>query len=381
MNRDPDEIIAAWLEAGPSKIPEAPLQAVLVAVQSRPHAVRFSRRPAIFVGDRRREMAILATVSIAVILAGTALLGLGEPRAGIGGPPSPRFPTSPSPTGAPSLDDLESHISATIGPIQTPNSIGVGFGSVWVTTHTGGGLIRIDPATYSTTWIALESVQVGNVLVFTSDSVWVGRGPGAYAEQVRLDPKTNRVTAVVPVSGRAAFGGGYVWTYNGQVLTQIDAATARVVDQVRVTDPDPETGVAFGRGSVWVATSQHGLFRVDPVSKKVLAQIDVSAWKVASDGTEVWTVEEGRGVSRIDTIRNRVAATVDIAGAVFPVVANGLVWVTGDQGLTVLDATTAVITDELATGQTNYVGVGFGSVWVPKFHLNEVWRVDWPVSH
>jgi len=107
----------------------------------------------------------------------------------------------------------------------------------------------------------------------------------------------------------------------------------------------------------------------------------VPAWKVVSDGQDIWTIDEAEGtITRIDAIRNAVGTTVDTRGGILPRVANGLVWVVGHERLVIVDSATAQIVGEYAlTGEVGYVEVGFGSVWIPRFDGNEVWRIDYPL--
>jgi hypothetical protein len=100
---------------------------------------------------------------------------------------------------------------------------------------------------------------------------------------VRVDGRTGRVEARVPVGGRAALGrgagamwavasgGGYMRALNGPLL-EIDPATNRVTARIPLRTPGGEPVVAFGvqvaAGAVWVWGPRH-LLRIDPRRDRV----------------------------------------------------------------------------------------------------------------
>jgi hypothetical protein len=96
VKRDPDAILAAWLEEGPGGLPEVTRRAI--AVNTRTTNQR--RRP-IWELQRRPSMNPFARIAVAAIaliaLIGGAVYVFG-PTGGVGGPPA----ASPSPTSSPS---------------------------------------------------------------------------------------------------------------------------------------------------------------------------------------------------------------------------------------------------------------------------------------
>jgi DNA-binding beta-propeller fold protein YncE len=79
----------------------------------------------------------------------------------------------------------------------------------------------------------------------------------------RIDPSTNRITAVIPAgkgAGAVAVGAGSVWVADevGGTITRIDPRTLRVVGTTKL-DSIP-VDLAVGGGEVWVAARQREPF-------------------------------------------------------------------------------------------------------------------------
>jgi streptogramin lyase len=97
-------------------------------------------------------------------------------------------------------------------------------------------------------------------------SVWVlSQSDGSVA---RIDPHTNKVTAVIEAQvpgagGEICYGGGFIWvTMNGTPVTRIDPVRNKVVDQYG--NYKQADAIRYGFGSIWV--SDHGkgeLWRID----------------------------------------------------------------------------------------------------------------------
>jgi hypothetical protein len=98
---DPDAILAAWLEDGPTRLPDATRRAIGVATRSTDQ-----RRLPIWVPRRYAQMnsfaklAVAAVVVVAVGAMGIALLNPGQ-RSGVGGLPAPSLSVSSAPSAFP----------------------------------------------------------------------------------------------------------------------------------------------------------------------------------------------------------------------------------------------------------------------------------------
>ncbi|MGI9603002.1 MAG: Vgb family protein [Acidimicrobiales bacterium] len=190
-----------------------------------------------------------------------------------------------------------------------------------------------------------------------------------------VDAPEATITARLAVSSPyvAAVGEEAVWvaSTDRDEVVRIDPRTNRIVASVPV-EASP-TGVAIGAGAVWVASRETGLvLRIDPARNEVVATIVVGespVWVTTAAGA-VWVANNGDNtVSRIDPTSDTVVATIDVAGGPAVVAAGaGAVWV-GHGGLvTRIDPSTNAIADEVEIGVG--VTVGAGAVWVSDGSAN-----------
>jgi hypothetical protein len=162
------------------------------------------------------------------------------------------------------------------------NDILAGGGFVWVTNYEQnsrpGALHKIDARTGR----VIATLRIGfdpESLALGFGSLWVVNGTGGYV--TRLDPRTNRVMARITTGTdewntnftlhSVATGYGAVWVVDHRdgTLVRIDPGTDRVTS--RLTLPLPTNvgaldawDVALGNGSIWVHAEPHLVFRIDP---------------------------------------------------------------------------------------------------------------------
>ena len=138
-------------------------------------------------------------------------------------------------------------------PVDSPTGVDFGFGSVWTVSASHGTVSRVDPETGKVT----AKIKVGRGAVDIavdkrSGAVWVAglylpkdydgvdpRGNPEYNKLSRVDPRTNRVVAEIPIGGNS-----------------------------------PDSGVqnvAVGERAVWVTSDNGKLYEVDPTKNKVAA--------------------------------------------------------------------------------------------------------------
>lgn len=111
VKRDPDAILASWLEDGPMRLPDATRRAIAVHTRT----TQQSRRP-IWVPWRTPLMnpfARMAAVAIVIAIAVGGAIYLLSPGTGVGGLPTATPTPSPRPTPVPS-------VAAAATPIATP---------------------------------------------------------------------------------------------------------------------------------------------------------------------------------------------------------------------------------------------------------------------
>jgi YVTN family beta-propeller protein len=132
-----------------------------------------------------------------------------------------------------------------------------------------------------------------------SDAVWI-TGDAMDRRLFRLDPKTARVVAVVPlpfVPSSVAVGDGAVWV-TGQLadaVARVDPATNRVAATIKV-GREPMT-VAAGSNAVWVGNAlDETLSHIDPRTNRVTATVPVGSVPRAMvvDGRSVWVATDER---------------------------------------------------------------------------------------
>jgi hypothetical protein len=156
-------------------------------------------------------------------------------------------------------------------------------------------------------------------------AIWIGThtGVGMY----RIDPQTNRLTAFVRIGeGQClpiAAGAGKLWVTNcaGNAgvayVYEIDASANKVVHRY------DGISAAYGDGSLWMrSVDGTELFRIDPASQQVIARIKLPALAnqrygpfVAADcGGTVW-LNANTSEVKIDAATNRVAAVIKLPHA------------------------------------------------------------------
>jgi virginiamycin B lyase len=157
-------------------------------------------------------------------------------------------------------------LKATIG--SGANGIGVGEGAVWVSNYSDGTVSKIDPTSGTTTQIDLSVIRTvsGSQLNLAGGPATVGIGFGsAWVSDVkngvvyRIDPATDQVVATIPV-GRpsseyasdiaAADGSMWVASPESKTIVRINPATNSVSGRIHV--PYTPNGLTVGDGSVWV---------------------------------------------------------------------------------------------------------------------------------
>jgi len=364
-----------------------------------------------------------ALVVAAALVAGCGSGGSGSfqthsPIAALPSPkacPSPGVMPLPSPSTAPEPPADKSVVLATI-PFSSgsaPESVAVGFGSVWVITHHSNTVFRIDPATNQViASIKIEvpgqEVGVGSVVVGTH-AVWVPVGVQPDSQLWRIDPPTNQVTLKIPMvdAGDLADWADAMWL---DIDPQIGAALRRQVVQI-----DPNTGktlrtvdlgpalisprytpaLAYGLGSLWVVVGNNQLARVDPSTGHVIATIktpDVPSGygTLAFAGNDVFIAQSDNTVARVDGGTNCVDG-VAYLGANLPsdkpvppplsiFTASGGLYVSFDRGaLALLDPGNLTVRRSVRFDVQNAPGrpsFGFGSIWYPTFKNDSVLRVQ-----
>jgi YVTN family beta-propeller protein len=210
-----------------------------------------------------------------------------------------------------------------------------------------------------------------------------------------IDPKTNEIVDEVQVGlrpGPLAIGDDAVWIGNldERTLTKIDAKHRTVGGTYPLSNRTP-TGIAVGRGSVWVAHGALGkLAAIDPEFGQVLTTIDVAGpglgtvnGSVAVGDGAVWAVYGDSTLARVDPAKLKVIGRTLTGNApAGVVVANGYVWVVNTDSATVQRfAPETFEQGPLGTPTTvgkrpTSIAAGDGAVWVANTGEDTVTRIE-----
>jgi virginiamycin B lyase len=193
----------------------------------------------------------------------------------------------------------------------------------------------------------------------TDDAVWVASSKPASVH--RIDPKTNKEVAIVPVPG------------------------------------DPCAGLAFGFGSLWVPLcakqeraeqsrgKQNSIVRVDPRTNRISATIPIGPageeGGIAASNDSIWIVTDSAGtLVRIDPVTNRARQKLSIApGSYNPLFSESMIWITGGSAdiLTAVDASSGAVLATIRVGpKPRFLAAGGGSIWTLNQGDGTVTRVD-----
>jgi streptogramin lyase len=226
--------------------------------------------------------------------------------------------------------------------------------------------------------------------------VWVQRD----REVVRVDPRTNRVVARLPMgppgSDLGAVGGGSLWlTQVAQgTVTRMDPSTGRTVATIRVPGAQAPLGidVAVGAGVVWVAYDLGTLggtilARIDPATDTVAATVKLADSEVALavSGRAVLVLTRGVATSgvayQIDAATGRVVARIQACrGGNAAAFGAGAFWITCDEGQLlrvdpVAHRLAATVALGGAAGSAGRVVTDERAVWVTNLE-DTLFRVD-----
>lgn len=142
-----------------------------------------------------------------------------------------------------------------------PNGLSAIGGALWVTDHTAGKLLRIDPRTNRITGsVALPGADW---VTAAAGSLWVSQETNVVA---RVDPKTLKVLARVPVKRNplgSAVVDGNLWVpcIDANTIVVIDPKTAKVV-RTFAGGPSPIVVLPVGN-RVWLShTTGNALWRM-----------------------------------------------------------------------------------------------------------------------
>lgn len=269
----------------------------------------------------------------------------------------------------------------------TPDWQAIGDAAVYVSNKAKNSVSKLDPKTNK----VLAVIEVGSKpcsgLTIGFGSLWV---PNCGDNTVsRVDLNTDKVTATFPTGiadteGGIASGAGSIWllTDKNGTLARIDPADNKVVAEILV--PPGSFCVAFGEGAAWVtSTVGNSLTRVDPNTNLVGETIPVGKaprFLAIGEGS-IWTLNQTEGnVSRVDPKTNKVVATIEVGvpGEGGDIAAGeGQIWVTAfGFPISRIDPATNKVVQQFKGEGGDAIRAGLGSVFLSNLRAGTLWRLD-----
>jgi sugar lactone lactonase YvrE len=298
----------------------------------REQALRHEPRPDAWPRLQRRlrrepiRRAVLAAGLVLVVLAGIMAPGLLARRA--------EEPTTPA-VGTPAVVPGRPVVAARIRLDRPVGPFAIGFGAIWATAQ--DALIRIDLRTNRV--VATIPMRLGGSdgggrsIAFGEGAVWVTSGEDVV---YRVDPAANRVTTSIPVPAgpiEVVVAAGTVWVTQDAdpgegLVTRIDARTNKLLPPVPVpTNPGP---IRSGLDAVWVVDCCT-FGRIDPRRGTVTQPVHHVGDIWAVGGGALWGTyadRDGSGVQRVDPDTGRVLARIPIPHDLAMAFGLGTLWVT-----------------------------------------------------
>jgi hypothetical protein len=248
--------------------------------------------------------------------------------------------------------------------------IAAGFGSTWIGGY-DDEVVRLD----ATTRRVITRIYAGPLIsgvVATADAVWVVVNPdNSPTELLRIDPRTNRVVARVPVAasavdrgvaeaGPALLGSGReLWLLGADGGARIDPRSGRATATVAWHLPGSAYAEAFALNddALWVRATNGWLLRFDPRDGTRTAGLrsaqGMSGLGAVPGGDVVISTRDGT-VTRLDGATGRTIWTARLPGSVST--AWRTVAITGDVAWVLRDdpgrAETWLVALDLSSGRT-----------------------------
>jgi YVTN family beta-propeller protein len=232
------------------------------------------------------------------------------------------------------IDSRSRTVLATFPAGTAPTDLAVGDGALWVATSSFR-LLKIDPASKTATSIRLP--RSPNPLQQASAS-WVaaaGRMVWATGAATALRVAPSRLPVVFPnvnCCGGIAIGGGRVWIADDTALRGLNAGTGQTVIRVPLRFAGGQ--VAFGAPYIWVAEPRgRQVWAIDPRTGKLGGSVSVGIHPdgIAIANGAVWVASADGTVSRIDPTSLQVVKQIKVGGTPAGIAAgNGAVWVAVD---------------------------------------------------
>src|SRR5262245_22217381 len=289
---------------------------------------------------RRRRLGAALLVGLAVILG----LVLWQ----VGGVPFDTATPPPTPANAARIDPDSNEVVQAASGGSSGSSAVAAEGGLWVTTQEG--VVKRDELT-GTVEQTLETSEGVYLLASGYGAIWVTTASIA-PELVRINPATGDTKSVdISAGARTPFIGGGVMP------------------------------VATGSHAVWVVNSEGILWKIDPITMRIVFAKDVAlvGSSIATAAGSVWVADTlSDSIVRVDPASGLILETIDFAGTPdWLAFAGGRIWVEdyGSGTITPIAPGTNELGSPIAVGRNpSWMSAGLGDLWVPA--VRSVTRVD-----
>lgn len=269
-----------------------------------------------------------------------------------------------------------------------PDWMATGAGAMWIANISLKEVERVDAASSTiSARIKVNGVPCSGA-AFGFSSVWIPLCANDKGMSLlRIDAKTNRIVATLPIAPANSEGGitvspRSVWMATGNnELSSIDPATGSISRRVRVAAGSQNP--VYTSGMVWITSKASNVITaVDANSGRVAATIPISGGPhfASAGGGAIWTIGQADGVvTRVDVKNRRVAARIyaNISGFGGDVTyGSGYVWTTlVGVPFTRIDASNNSIAAQWNGRGGDAVDFGYGTVWLANYNDHLVWRI------
>jgi outer membrane protein assembly factor BamB len=283
-------------------------------------------------------------------------------------------------------------VTATIPVGGDPSDVLVSEGAVWVAA--GQGVLRIDPATATTT----SRVAVGPQprLAAGFGSIWAANNDPSGVSVTRIDARTGQPAATIPIPVTApavkptqlAVGAGAVWVIASDIaanqLLRIDPATNQATP-VSTVGEFMGSGISVAGGLVWISGRDDSgvsqLLRVNPTTNQIADPLPTDGdGALTTGGGSLWQAGVAtQTIYRLDPKSGRKLAEIPIGVVPQQLTAgDGWVWVGSPSGrVTRIDIATNTVTGTFqVTGPAPAAAAGLGAVWIADTAKAAVLRVQ-----
>jgi virginiamycin B lyase len=269
-----------------------------------------------------------------------------------------------------------------------PDWMATGADALWIANISLKEIERIDAATNTIT----ARIKVGGVpcsgAAFGFSSLWIPLCENDKGTSlVRIDAPTNRVVATLPIApvnseGGITASGDSLWMATGDTeLSRIDPSSGKV--RQRVTVASGSQNPTYADGLVWITSkASNVLTAVDASGGRVVAKIPIPGGPhfVTTGGGAVWTIGQEDGVvTRVDPRTKRIEARIyaNIPGFGGDVTFGaGYVWTTlVGVPLTKIDANTNRIVAQCYGRGGDAIHFNYGTIWLADYDHHLVWRI------